>query len=161
MVQICARCILDSSIPGIRFDDEGICNYCKIHDEMEKKYPLNEMGQQKFNQLLAKIKAEGKGKRYDCIVGVSGGTDSTYCLYMAKKLGLRPLAVHFDNGWDTDIAVDNIKNAVTKLGVDLRTITCDWEEFKDIQIAFLSICSGCRDTNRPCDSFYSLPSCCR
>lgn len=104
---------------------------------MEKKYPLNEMGQQKFNQLLAKIKAEGKGKRYDCIVGVSGGTDSTYCLYMAKKLGLRPLAVHFDNGWDTDIAVDNIKNAVTKLGVDLRTITCDWEEFKDIQIAFL------------------------
>lgn len=149
MVQICARCILDSSIPGIRFDDERVCNYCKIHDEMEKKYPLNEMGRQKFNQLLAKIKAEGKGKRYDCIAGVSGGTDSTYCLYMAKKLGLRPLAVHLDNGWNSGIAADNIKNVVTKLDVNLRTITCDWEEFKDIQISFLK--ASVPDVEMPTD----------
>lgn len=66
---------------------KGVCNYCKIHDEMKKKYPLNETGQQEFNQLVDKIKAEVKGKRYDCIAGVSGGTDSTYCLYVAKKLG--------------------------------------------------------------------------
>ena len=133
----CSRCILDSTIPGIRFDDEGVCNYCKIHDKLEQQFPLNELGQQKLNQLIHDIKAKGKNKKYDCIVGISGGTDSTYCLYMAKKLGLRPLAVHIDSGWNSDIAIINMKNAVTKLNVDLKTVTCDWEEFKDLQISFL------------------------
>ena len=135
--KICSRCILDSSVPGIRFDDEGVCNYCKIHDKLEQQFPLNEFGQQKLNQLVDKIKAKGKNKRYDCVVGISGGTDSTYCLYMAKKLGLRPLAVHIDSGWNSDVAINNMKNAVTKLDVDLKTVTCDWEEFKDLQISFL------------------------
>jgi len=135
--KICSRCILDSSIPGIRFDDRGICNYCKIHDKLEERFPLGELGRQKLNQLIDKIKRRGKCKKYDCIVGISGGTDSTYCLYMVKKLGLRPLAVHFDNGWDSEIAINNIRNAVTKLDVDLKTIAVDWEEFKDIQISFL------------------------
>lgn len=133
----CSRCICDTTIPGIRFDDRGICNFCKAHDELEKQFPLNELGQQKLNRLIEKIKSKGKNKKYDCVVGVSGGTDSTYCLYLSKKLELRPLAVHLDNGWDSDIAANNIQKAVTKLGVDLRTVTCDWEEFKDIQISFL------------------------
>jgi hypothetical protein len=137
MVKICSRCVSDSSIAGIRFDDKGICSYCKIQDEWEKKLPLNELGQQRLNQILEEIKAKGKNKKYDCIIGLSGGTDSTYCLYMAKKLGLRPLAVHLDNGWDSDISISNIKNKVTKLVAYLKTITCDWEEFKDIQISFL------------------------
>ncbi len=145
----CSRCILDSSIPGIRFDDSGICNYCKIHDELEKQYPMNELGQQKLNQLVEEIKRRGKNNKYDCIVGVSGGTDSTYTLYMAKKLGLRPLAVHFDNGWDSEIAINNMKNAVKRLDVDLKTIAVDWEEFKDIQIAFLK--SSTPDVEVPTD----------
>lgn len=135
--KICSRCISDTSIPGIRFDERGVCNFCEAHDELEKQFPLDESGQQRLNQILDKIKSKGRNKKHDCIIGVSGGTDSTYCLYLAKELGLRPLAVHLDNGWDSDIAVNNIKKAVTKLGVDLKTVTCDWEEFKDLQIAFL------------------------
>lgn len=135
--KICLRCILDTTVPGIRFDDRGVCNYCKIHDELEKRYPLNEIGQQKLNQLVDKIKSKGKGKKYDCIVGISGGRDSTYSLYMAKKLGLRLLAVHFDNGWFSDIAHDNMKKAIEKLDVDLKTIKVNWEEFTDLQISFL------------------------
>jgi len=128
---------LDTTVSNIQFDEDGVCNYCRIHDEMEKKYPLNELGQQKLNQLVNEIKNKGKNKKYDCVIGVSGGIDSTYTLYTAKKLGLRPLAVHVDNGWNSDIAVDNMNKAVTKLGVDLKTISFDWEEFKDLQISFL------------------------
>ena len=135
--RICARCVSDTSIPDIRFDDEGVCNFCKMHDELEKQFPLDELGQQRLSQLADRIKAKGKNKRYDCIVGISGGTDSTYCLYLCKQLGLRPLAVHFDNGWDSDIAANNMKNAVARLGVDLRTIKCDWDEYRDLQISFL------------------------
>jgi len=135
--KICSRCILDTTVSNIQFDEDGVCNYCRIHDEMEKKYPLNELGQQKLNQLVNEIKNKGKNKKYDCVIGVSGGIDSTYTLYTAKKLGLRPLAVHVDNGWNSDIAVDNMNKAVTKLGVDLKTISFDWEEFKDLQISFL------------------------
>lgn len=135
--RICVRCVSDTSIPNIRFDDGGICNFCKMHDNLEKQFPQGELGQQRLSQLVEKIKAEGKNKRYDCIVGISGGTDSTYCLYLCKQLGLRPLAVHFDNGWDSDIAVNNMRNAVAKLGVDVRTVTCDWGEYRDLQISFL------------------------
>lgn len=96
-----------------------------------------------LEELIGKIKTKGKGKRYDCIVGVSGGTDSTYTLYLTKKLGLRPLAVHFDNGWNSDTAVTNIKNATSKLDVDLYTYVIDWEEFKDLQKAFLKASVPC------------------
>lgn len=147
--RICLRCISDISIPGIRFDERGICTYCKIHDNLEKQFPRNELGQQKLNQLVADIKNKGKNKRYDCIVGVSGGTDSTYCLYMAKKLGLKPLAVHFNNGWDTEIAKINMNNALTKLDVDLKTVTCDWDEYKDLQLSFLK--ASVPDAEMPTD----------
>jgi N-acetyl sugar amidotransferase len=135
--KICSRCVLDTTVPDIRFDDKGICNYCKMHDELEKKYPLNELGEQNFKKLIEEIKAKGKNKEYDCVVGVSGGRDSTYTLYTAVKQGLRPLAVHFDNGWNSEIAVNNIKKATTKLNVDLHTVVADWEEFKDLQLSFL------------------------
>lgn len=133
----CSRCILDTTVPEIVFDQKGECNYCKIHDELEKKYPLGKEGKRKLKELVDKIKKDGKGKKYDCVVGVSGGRDSTYTLYMAKKLGLRPLAVHFDNGWNSETAVRNIQKVTNKLGVDLHTVVADWEEFKDLQIAFL------------------------
>lgn len=135
--QICSRCILDSDIPGIAFDEHGICNYCKIHDEMDRQHPLNRQGKKELKKIIKEIKIKGKGKKYDCLIGVSGGTDSTYCLYLAKKLGLRPLAVHMDNGWDSELAVSNIEQACRKLAIDLETKVLDWEAFKKIQLAFI------------------------
>lgn len=153
--QICRRCIMDTTVPDIRFDESGTCNYCRIHDDLEKYYPVNEMGQQKLKNLIDKIKNKGKNKKYDCIVGVSGGTDSTHCLYLAKKWGLRPLAVHLDNGWNSEIAVNNMKRATKKLGIDLKIIKVDWEEFKDLQIAFLK--ASIPDVEIPTDiGIYSI-----
>ena len=134
---VCSRCILDDTVPDIKFDADGVCNYCKIHDDMEKNHPLGEEGVRNFDEMISRIKHDGLKKRYDCIVGVSGGRDSTYTLYLAVKNGLRPLAVHFDNGWNSDIAVSNIKNATESLGVDLHTHVARWEEFKDLQKSFL------------------------
>jgi len=136
-LRICSRCVSDTTIPDIRFDENGVCNYCDIHDELVKEFPLNEVGEQKLQDVVEEIKRVQKNKAYDIIVGVSGGRDSTYGLYKAVKLGLRPLAVHFDNGWNSEIAVSNIKNATNKLNVELHTYVVDWEEFKDLQISFL------------------------
>jgi len=134
---VCARCLLDTTVSSIRFDPSGICQFCANHDKMESYYARNANTHKSLAGWVAKIKAEGKGKPNDCIVGVSGGTDSTYTLMLAKNLGLRPLAVHFDNGWDTDEAVTNIRNITSKLDVDLITYVVDWEEFKSLQVAFL------------------------
>lgn len=134
---LCKRCILDSKTPGIRFNENGICNYCDLFDMMDKQYPLGEEGKKRLNDFIEEVKRTGKRHRYDCIVGVSGGTDSTYTLLMAKKLGLRPLAVHFDNGWNSELSVTNIKNALEKLDVELYTYVVNWEEFKDLQLSFL------------------------
>jgi N-acetyl sugar amidotransferase len=108
-----------------------------MHDVLEQKYPLTEEGRKKFEQIIEGVKKNGQGKEYDGVVGISGGRDSSYTLYIAKKMGLRPIAVHFDNGWNTEISVRNIKNSTDKLEVDLHTHVADWEEFKDLQIAFL------------------------
>ena len=110
----CSRCILDTTAKDIWFDENGQCKYCKIHDEMEKIYPLGEQGNKRLKKVIDTIKMDGEGKEYDCIVGVSGGRDSSYTLLKAVKYGLRPLAVHFDCGWNSNIAVQNIKNAITK-----------------------------------------------
>ena len=136
-VIFCQKCVFSNLIPNINFDSDGICNYCNIHEEMEKIYPTDAKGKSIIKKLVKKIKSEGKDKRYDCIVGVSGGTDSSYMLYVCVKLGLRPLAVHFDNGWNSPVAVSNIKLLLEKLDVDLYTYVVDWEEFKNLQIAFL------------------------
>lgn len=137
MVTVCSKCILDTSFPNISFDNESICNYCRNHERLDKIYPLNEQRFKKFKEKIDRIKIEGKGKEYDSILGVSGGRDSTYVLYLLKKWELNPLAVHFDNNMDSKIAAENIKNACLKLDVDLHTFVIDWEEYKDLQIAFL------------------------
>lgn len=129
--------MLDSTVPGIRFDENGECQFCKVYDLMDKEYPLNEQTEIRLKQLVDKIKSTGKKQKYDCILGISGGTDSTYTLYKAVELGLRPLAVHFDNGWNSKLAVQNIKNACNKLNVDLNTYVVNWPEFRDLQISFL------------------------
>ena len=149
MKNICSKCILDNTVPEIYYNTDGVCNYCEMNDEIMKEYPSKDKGKKLLKSLVNDIKINGKGKKYDCIIGVSGGTDSTYTLYLAKKLGLNPLAVHFDNGWNSEIAVKNIKNATNKLNIDLFTVVANWEEFKDLQIAFLK--SSTTDAEVPTD----------
>lgn len=153
-LRVCSRCVLDTTIKSIRFNDKGECNFCESHDRLLTYYPQDaKVKKQRLDELVAKIKLAGKGKDHDCILGVSGGTDSTYSLYMAVQLGLRPLAVHFDNGWSSDIAVSNIKKACSKLKIDLHTYVVNWEEFKNIQIAFLKASVPCIEV--PTDSAIS------
>lgn len=152
---ICNRCLFDNTIEDIWFDETGECKYCHIHDEMEKTHPLNDPLENRYEKIIAQIKKKGRGKKYDCIVGVSGGRDSTYTLLTAVKSGLSPLAVHFDNGWNSDISVQNIKKTCEKLNVDLFTIVADWEEFKDLQLSFLK--ASTPDADVPTDyAIYSV-----
>lgn len=134
----CARCVQDTTVPGIEFDNDGICNFCHNHDILTKIFPNDERGQKYLNRLFTKIKKDGKNKDYDCVVGISGGRDSTYLLWCCVHLWkLNPLAVHFNDGFDNPIAGENMLKAVEKLGVKLITITSDWREAKDLKITFL------------------------
>ena len=136
----CKKCILDTNDdPDIYFDKEGICNHCREYDTLIDEYHINNEKEQEkvFYQIIDIIKKSGKDKKYDCILGVSGGVDSIYLVYIAAKAGLRPLLVHYDNGWNSEIATKNIEKAARKYGFDLFTYVNDWEEFKDMQIAFL------------------------
>jgi N-acetyl sugar amidotransferase len=148
-VQVCSRCTYDETIPRISFDDEGICNYCDIHDELEAQYPDGIEGQRHLDSLADEIKEGSKGKKYDCVVGVSGGCDSSFLLVKMVELGLNPLAVHFDNTWNSPTATQNIYNVVNKLNVDLYTYVVDGKEFDDILRSFLL--SGSRDLEAPTD----------
>lgn len=137
--QVCVRCVMDTTDPAIRFDENGVCNHCKRYEERtSREMHYDEAGQEKLEKLVATIKERGKNKEYDCLIGVSGGADSTMVAYVVKKqLGLRPLAVHLDNGWDSELAVSNIQRTLDRLGIDLYTHVLDWEEFKDLQLSFL------------------------
>ena len=137
--QICTRCIMDTTDPDITFDDNGICNHCYRYDKIASKRLIVNSDQRKaaLDEAVAEMKRQGKGKRYDCIIGVAGGVDSTYVAYLTKELGLRPLAVHFDNGWNSELAVANIEKTLDRLGIDLETFVVDWPEFRDLQLSFL------------------------
>jgi len=129
---------MDTSDPAIVFDEHGVCNHCSRAELLLKtRLPGYKSGQYPLDRLVRRIRAEGQGKPYDCIVGVSGGADSTYAAYAAKKCGLRLLAVHFDNGWNAALAVHNIESVLRKLDIDLFTHVVDWEEFRDLQLSFL------------------------
>jgi N-acetyl sugar amidotransferase len=136
--RMCARCVMDTSDPEIEFDPRGWCNHCLIYDRAVAAYVhRGQDGIRKLDEVVRLIREEGKGKPYDCIIGLSGGVDSTYTAYVVKKHGLRPLAVHLDNGWNSEVAVRNIENIVTRLGIDLHTVVLDWQEFRALQLAFL------------------------
>ena len=136
--QICTRCIMDTTDPEIQFDENGVCSHCRKYDERAKKeLHLDEAGQQKLNRIINEIKEKGKNKEYDCLMGVSGGVDSTFALFKAREFGLRPLAIHLDNGWNTELSVKNIEMLVKKLNVNLFTYVLDWEEFRDLHLSFL------------------------
>lgn len=136
--KICTRCIYDESVSNIHFDENGICNYCKSIDLYKVEYGTGETdGKQKFEELLEQIKQSGRGKKYDVVVGVSGGTDSSYMIHKCvTEWGLRPLAVHYDNTWNTAIATENIKKVLGKLNVDLFTHVIDNKESDDIFKSF-------------------------
>jgi N-acetyl sugar amidotransferase len=132
---VCKRCIMDSTDPVIKFDSAGICNYCTSY--LQNDFTYNSDKERQLQLVIDEIKHAGKGKKYDCIIGVSGGVDSTYVAYEVKRRGLRPLAVHLDNGWNSELAVSNIQKCLEKLKIDLYTFVIDWREFKDLQLSFL------------------------
>ncbi len=135
-IQICTRCVMDSTDPDIVFDDDGVCNHCKNAEKQLQKV-LEKKSRFNLQEFIVRMKKAGIGKEYDCIVGLSGGVDSCYAVHFMKSMGVRPLAVHIDNGWNTELAVQNIKNLLERLDVDLYTYVLNWEEFKDLQLAFL------------------------
>ncbi len=134
----CAIGVLDTrDDPDMRFDADGVCHYYPAYKAAEARdVKTSNEGEAALQDLAAQIREDGKGKRYDCIVGLSGGVDSTYVALQAKRLGLRPLAVHLDNGWNAELAVQNIENIVSRLDFDLHTHVINWEEFRDLQRAY-------------------------
>lgn len=135
--QICSRGVWDNTVPGIQFDKNGVSNYAYMYDKLVEAYPRGETGKKYWDQLVKRIKKDGRKKQYDCVIGLSGGTDSCYLLYLAIQNGLRPLAVNLDNGWNSDTAVKNIKKVTKKLGVDLETYVINYEEIKDLLRAYM------------------------
>lgn len=137
--QICNRCIMDTSDPNITFSSSGECDYCSNFDQnIKTNWDVGSNGAAKLAAIADQIKADGKGKDFDCIIGLSGGLDSSYVAYIAKeKMGLRPLLFHVDAGWNTDQAVGNIEKLVDGLGLDLYTDVVNWNAVKRMQVAFL------------------------
>ncbi|MFY9329789.1 MAG: LPS biosynthesis protein, partial [Georgfuchsia sp.] len=137
--RICSNCIMDSADPNISFDTRGWCDYCNnFESTIKPNWHTDQKGEEDLSLLADKIRHDGKGKDFDCIIGLSGGLDSSYGAYVAKeKMGLRPLLFHVDAGWNTDQAVGNIEKLVDGLGLDLYTEVINWEEMKDLQVAFL------------------------
>ena len=131
--QVCNRCIMDTTASEIVFDENGNCNFCRDFKKLNFK---EEDKEKKLDQLISRIQSNQKNKDYDCIVGLSGGVDSCYVLVRAIELGLKPLAVHMDNGWNSELAQNNISNLVKSLNVDLYTHVINWEEYKNLQKAF-------------------------
>jgi len=150
MTTICSRCIYDDSVPNISFDADGVCNYCRQINGLEADYPTGTHGQAKLQKLVDEMKAAGRGKKYDAVIGVSGGCDSSYLVHQMKQVyGLRLLAAHFDNTWNSTIATENIHNVLDKLGVDLFTIVVDNKEYDDLYRSFFK--AGVRDLETPTD----------
>jgi N-acetyl sugar amidotransferase len=136
--RMCAKCIMDTSDPEISFDSAGVCNHCHTYAELVATSRWTPAEREiRLQRLLKAIRRRGSGKDYDCVIGVSGGVDSTFVAYKLAQFGLRPLAVHLDNGWNSELAVHNIEKVLKNLNIDLYTHVLDWEEFKDLQLSFL------------------------
>jgi len=149
--RICTRCVMDTSDSLIDFDDVGVCDHCRTYDQ--KIAPIWQMGEGRDDELATivdRIKKDGRGKDFDCILGMSGGIDSSYLLYLVtEKLGLKPLVFHVDAGWNSQIAVNNIERLVDGLGLDLYTHVIDWQEIKSLQRAYFK--SGVPHIDTPQD----------
>lgn len=153
--QICANCVMDTTDSRIVFDDKGICDHCNdFWQHVEPNWFPNEEGKSKLAEIVKRIKKDGEGRDFDCILGMSGGLDSSFLLHLAvKELGLRPLVFHVDSGWNSESAVNNIQLMIDKLGLDLYTEVINWEEMKDFQLAFFK--SGIPHVDIPQDLAYT------
>lgn len=147
---ICTRCVMDTTDSGIVFDTHGVCDHCRTFDEQVKpNWHTDARGEQALRTWVERIKASGKGREFDCIIGMSGGIDSSYLTYIATEFGLRPLVFHVDAGWNSQEAVNNIERLVDRLHLDLYTEVIDWEEMRDLQLAFFK--SGVPHIDTPQD----------
>jgi N-acetyl sugar amidotransferase len=145
--QVCKCCVMDTSDTDIQFDSKGKCNHCIQYENLKKNRLVFDASN--FDDLVRRIKKRGKTYPYDCVAGISGGTDSSYMLHQLKSFGLRVLAVHYDSGWNTEEAVHNIKILTKKMGLDLYNFSVDWKEFRALQIAYLK--AGVIDLDVPTD----------
>lgn len=154
--QVCTNCVMDTTDSNITFDEKGVCDHCNTYyTDILPNWHTDEKGHKALEEIIAKIKKEGEDKDFDCLMGMSGGIDSSYLLYVMKeKYGLRPLVFHVDAGWNSQIAVNNIERLVDGLGLDLYTEVINWEEIKDLQLAFFK--SGVSHIDTPQDhSFFA------
>jgi N-acetyl sugar amidotransferase len=137
--QVCTYCVMDTTVTDIKFNEEGVCNYCiDAKDRLDQDLCGHSKFDAYFSGVIEAMRKEGVNRPYDCIIGVSGGVDSTYVAYLLKtKYHLRPLAIHFDNGWNSELAVQNIEKTLNVLGIDLITHVVNWHEFSDLQLSFL------------------------
>lgn len=149
--RICTNCVMDTTDNAITFDENGICDHCRTYyQDILPYWHTDNRGEAEISALVKKVKLSGRGKDFDCIIGVSGGADSSYLTYVAKeKFGLRPLVFHVDAGWNTQIAVNNVEKLVDGLGLDLYTEVIDWAEMRDLQLAFFK--SGVPHIDTPQD----------
>ena len=147
---VCNRCIMDSiNDPDILINDDGVCNHCTTFDFEFNKLPKGINKEKELESIIKKIKLKGIGRKYDCLLGVSGGVDSSYLAYLCSIYGLRPLIIHFDNGWNSELSVLNIQNLLDKLGFDFETLVINWDEFKDLQLSYFK--AGVVDLEFPTD----------
>lgn len=137
-IRVCTRCVMDETARKITFDELGVCDYCKEFENTAKALTSGEslFRIKSLDSLLEDVKSSGKGKKYDCVVGLSGGVDSSYALVKAVEYGLTPLAVHLDNGWNSELAQNNISELVERLGVDLYTHVIDWQVYRGLMQSF-------------------------
>src|SRR5262249_28282230 len=134
----CTWCVMDTTDPDIAFDDAGRCIHCRAYEQKTSKLTYRGLeSQRELDTIVARIKRASRRREYDYVLGISGDADICYAAYVAKSLGLRPLAVHMDNGWNSDTAVKNIKKVLARLGIDYQSYVLDWDEFKDLQLSFL------------------------
>lgn len=148
-LRICSKTVMDNTDPDIKFDDDGVCNWWHGFQALRSREPNDARRELLLRRKLAKIRDSGRGKPFDCILGLSGGVDSSYIAYLAKQWDLRPLLVHFDNGWNDEMAVGNIERMVKKLGFQLQTFVMNWPEFRDLQRAYFK--AGVVDLEVPTD----------
>ena len=151
--QVCTRCVMDSTDPGVTFDDQGVCSVCRRYEEMRARrgYQMGRSERQ-LDQTVATIRRKSRNRPYDCVIGISGGVDSAYLLYVAHKLNLRVLAIHVDGGWNSEIAEQNIRRMCEKLQVQLHTWTVDWPTMRELQRAYMY--SGVANLDIPQDHLF-------
>ena len=149
-LKICSNCVMDTTDSRITFDARGVCDHCNtFFTKVKPNWHPDARGERELRALVDTIKASGKGKDFDCIIGMSGGIDSSYLTYIATEFGLRPLVFHVDAGWNSQVAVNNIEKLIDKLGLDLYTEVIDWEEMRDLQLAYFK--SGVPHIDTPQD----------